>query len=244
MTTAKPTDAVAAPVMAPGMEPGDGTVGLSSIEAAARLRTDGPNALGGEGRRSRARILAGQFASPLVLILVAASCVSIAVGDPVEAGIILAIVGLSAGLGFVQEARAEASVAALQARLTLRATVIRDGRAQEVPVHDVVRGDVVDLAAGNIVPADGRLLAANHLYVDESSLTGESAAALKSPREEAPDGAPQGAPGAARVGEARGRPATPTARPRASGRPAPRATPTGTRSSSSARAWSAAPAAR
>jgi Mg2+-importing ATPase len=201
MTTAKPTDAIAAPVMAPGMEPGDGTVGLSSIEAAARLRTDGPNALGGEGRRSRARILAGQFASPLVLILVAASCVSIAVGDPVEAGIILAIVGLSAGLGFVQEARAEASVAALQARLTLRATVIRDGRAQEVPVHDVVRGDLVDLAAGDIVPADGRLLAANHLYVDESSLTGESAAALKSPREEAQDGVPLDAPGAARVGQ-------------------------------------------
>ncbi len=192
----------AARVTAQRTPPVGPSTGLTAGEAAARLRTDGPNALGGEGRRSRARILAGQFASPLVLILVAASLVSIAVGDPVEAGIILAIVGLSAGLGFVQEARAEASVAALQARLTLRATVIRDGRAQEVPVHDVVRGDVVELAAGNIVPADGRILAANHLYVDESSLTGESAAALKFPREQAPDGAPAGAPGAARVGDA------------------------------------------
>jgi Mg2+-importing ATPase len=162
---------------------GNPTAGLTSGEAAERLRHDGPNALGGEGRRTSLKILASQFASPLVLILVAASCVSIAVGDTVEAGIILAIVALSAGLGFVQEARAEASVAALQARLTLRATVIRDGREQEVPVHDVVRGDVVALAAGNIVPADGRLLAANHLYVDESSLTGESAAALKAPRD-------------------------------------------------------------
>ena len=162
---------------------GDAAAGLSSAEAAERLQADGPNALGGEGRRTRARILASQFASPLVLILVAASCVSIAVGDAVEAGIILGIVAMSAGLGFVQEARAEASVAALQARLTLRATVIRDGRAEEVPVHDVFRGDVVELAAGNIVPADGRLLAANHLYVDESSLTGESAAALKAPAE-------------------------------------------------------------
>jgi len=161
--------------------------GLTSSEAAERLRHDGPNALGGEGRRTSLKILASQFASPLVLILVAASCVSIAVGDTVEAGIILAIVALSAGLGFVQEARAEASVAALQARLTLRATVIRDGREQEVPVHDVVRDDVVALAAGNIVPADGRLLDANHLYVDESSLTGESAAALKTPREGEPD---------------------------------------------------------
>ena len=153
--------------------------GLTSAEAAEQLRTDGPNALAADGRRTRVRILAGQFASPLVLILVAASCVSVAVGDAVEAGIILAIVAMSAGLGFVQEARAEASVAALQARLTLRATVFRDGQAQEVRVHDVVRGDVVELAAGDIVPADGRLLVVNHLYVDESSLTGESAAALK-----------------------------------------------------------------
>jgi Mg2+-importing ATPase len=186
MTLVEHPGAVAAEVNAATGQPGDTSAGLTSGEAAARLRTDGPNALGHEGRRSRLRILASQFASPLVLILVAASIVSIAVGDAVEAGIILAIVGLSAGLGFVQEARAEASVAALQARLTLRATVIRDGRAQELPVHDVVRGDLVDLAAGDIVPADGRLLAANHLYVDESSLTGESAAALKAPREGTP----------------------------------------------------------
>jgi Mg2+-importing ATPase len=200
----------------PPAQQGDAPDGLSSAEAAERLRTDGPNALGGEGRRSRARILASQFASPLVLILVAASCVSIAVGDAVEAGIILAIVAMSAGLGFVQEARAEASVAALQARLTLRATVIRDGRAQEVPVHDVVRGDVVELAAGDIVPADGRLLAANHLYVDESSLTGESAAALKSPSAPRVEGAPSprndGGSGVAPAGP-RGAPADAPAQP-------------------------------
>jgi Mg2+-importing ATPase len=177
-------ETVPRPTMPPS---GDPSTGLTSGEAAQRLRLDGPNALGGEGRRSRLKILAGQFASPLVLILVGASCLSFVVGDPVEAGIILAIVALSAALGFVQEARAEASVAALQARLTLRARVIRDGHEQEVPVHDVVRGDVVALAAGNIVPADGRLLAANHLYVDESSLTGESAAAIKSPRDGEPD---------------------------------------------------------
>jgi Mg2+-importing ATPase len=197
MTLVEPPGAVAARQAALPVQPGETPAGLTSGEAAARLRTDGPNALGHEGRRSRLRILASQFASPLVLILVAASIVSIAVGDAVEAGIILAIVGLSAGLGFVQEARAEASVAALQARLTLRATVIRDGHAQEVPVHDVVRGDVVDLAAGDIVPADGRLLAANHLYVDESSLTGESAAALKTPGEPTPAVAPRDGPGPA-----------------------------------------------
>ena len=106
---------------------------------------------------------------------------SIAVGDRVEAGIILAIVGMSALLGFVQEARSEAAVAALQARLALQATVVRDGKQQEIPIPQVVRGDVVVLGAGDIVPADARLIEANHLFVDESSLTGESAAALKNP---------------------------------------------------------------
>jgi Mg2+-importing ATPase len=156
--------------------------GLTSVEASRRLRQDGPNALGGEGRRGPLAVLLGQFASPLVLILVAASVVSLAVGDRIEAGIILTIVAMSALLGFVQEARSEAAVAALQARLALRATVIRDGERQDVVIRDVVRGDVVVLAAGDIVPADARLLEANHLFIDESSLTGESAAALKSPR--------------------------------------------------------------
>ena len=126
-------------------------------------------------------MLVSQFASPLVLILVAASLVSIAVGDRVEAGIILTIVAMSALLGFVQEARSEAAVAALQARLAVRATVVRDGKRQEILIREVVRGDVVVLGAGDIVPADARLLEANHLFVDESSLTGESAASLKNP---------------------------------------------------------------
>ncbi|MGD0122460.1 MAG: HAD-IC family P-type ATPase [Candidatus Limnocylindrales bacterium] len=155
--------------------------GLTSAEAAARLKRDGPNALGSEGRRGPLAVLIGQFASPLVLILIAASAVSIAVGDKVEAGIILAIVAMSALLGFVQEARSEAAVAALQARLAVRATVVRNGKEQDVPIRDVVVGDVVTLGAGDIVPADARLLEANHLFVDESSLTGESAASLKNP---------------------------------------------------------------
>ena len=157
------------------------STGLTSVEAASRLRQDGPNAFGSEGRRGPLTVLVSQFASPLVLILVAASVVSIAVGDRVEAGIILAIVAMSALLGFVQEARSEAAVAALQARLALRATVVRDGKRQEILIRDVVRGDVVVLGAGDIVPADARLIEANHLFVDESSLTGESAASLKNP---------------------------------------------------------------
>jgi Mg2+-importing ATPase len=171
-------------VSAPG-EPieAPGSGGLTSGEAAARLREDGPNALGGSGRRSVVSILITQVASPLVLILVAASLLSLAMGDDVNAGIILAIVAMSAALGFVQESRSEAAVAALQARLALRATVVRDGTQQDVPIHDVVRDDIVTLDAGDIVPADGRIVEANHLYVDEASLTGESVPALKAPRE-------------------------------------------------------------
>jgi Mg2+-importing ATPase len=156
--------------------------GLTSAEAAARLRADGPNEIAGGGRRTQLSILVSQVSSPLVLILVGASLVSLVVGDVPNATIILAIVVMSAALGFVQEARSAAAVAALQARLTLRAVVVRDGVAEAVPVRDVVRGDLVVLDAGDVIPADGRVVEANHLYVDESSLTGESAPAVKTPR--------------------------------------------------------------
>jgi P-type Mg2+ transporter len=155
------------------------TAGLPSVEATSRLRADGPNAIEERGSRSPARILAGQFASPLVVLLVIASIASIVVGDRVDAGIILVIVVLSAVLGFVQEARSEQAVAALRARLAPQATAIRDGHQQVVPARSLVRGDVVVLDAGDVIPADARLLEANHLYVDESAMTGESAPALK-----------------------------------------------------------------
>jgi Ca2+-transporting ATPase len=149
--------------------------GLTSAEAAARLRAEGPNIIEEHGRRSLAAILLGQLASPLVILLIVASVISIIVGDQVDAGIILIIVVLSTALGFVQEARSEGAVAALQARLALQATVIRDGKEQDLPARELVRGDVIVLNAGDIVPADGQLRKANHLYVDESALTGESA---------------------------------------------------------------------
>ena len=173
-----------ATVIAPGVgaEPAAPT-GLTSAAAAERLRLDGPNRIGGSGRRTRLAILVSQLASPLVLILVGASLVSLVVGDEINASIILAIVVMSAALGFVQEARSESAVAALQARLTLRATVVRDGAPHELPIPEVVRGDLVTLSAGDIVPADGRVIEASHLYVDEASLTGESAPATKTVRE-------------------------------------------------------------
>ena len=159
--------------------PEDELVGLTSALAAERLRLEGPNTIEERGGRSLVVILVSQLASPLVILLIAASIVSIGVGDRIDASIILVIVVLSAALGFIQEARSEGAVAALRARLALQATVIRDGAEQDLPARDLVRGDVVVLNAGDIVPADGRLLQANHLYVDESALTGESAPALK-----------------------------------------------------------------
>jgi Mg2+-importing ATPase len=153
--------------------------GLTSAEAERQLRADGPNAVGREGHRGPLAILVSQFASPLVLILLAACLVSFAVGDKVEAGIILTIVLLSAALGFVQEARSAAAVEALQARLALKATVVRDGKQEDLPIVQLVCGDLILLGAGDIVPADARILESNHLYIDESSLTGESAASAK-----------------------------------------------------------------
>jgi Mg2+-importing ATPase len=165
--------------------------GLTSAEAAERLAREGPNAIGGRGRRSLLAILVAQFASPLVLILIAAALVSLVIRDAVTAGIILTIVAMSAALGFVHEARSEAALAALQARLTLHATVVRDGEPREVPIHDVVRGDLVVLSAGDIVPADLRLVEADHLYIDEAPLTGESVPVLKTaPTEDLASAAP------------------------------------------------------
>jgi Mg2+-importing ATPase len=171
--------APAAPAAESAPVPGAAATGLTSDEAAARLRKDGPNSVGREGRRGPLRILVSQFTGPLVLILIVASAVSSVVGDRVTGGIIITIVLLSAALGFVQEARSAAAVEALQARLALKATVMRDGKQQELPISGLVRGDVVLLGAGDIVPADGQILESNHLYIDESSLTGESAASLK-----------------------------------------------------------------
>jgi Mg2+-importing ATPase len=154
-------------------------IGLTDADAAQRLRLEGPNTIEERDRRSLLVILIGQFTSPLVILLVAASVVAIVVGDHVDAGIILVIVVLSATLGFVQEARSEGAVAALRARLALRATVVRNGEERDIPARELVRGDVVVLRAGDVVPADGRLHETNHLYVDESALTGESVPTLK-----------------------------------------------------------------
>jgi len=148
--------------------------GLTSVEASRRLAADGPNEVAGGGQRHGLRILLAQLRSPLVLVLVLASLVSRLLGERVEALVILLIVALNAALGFVQEYRAERTLRSLRRYLTPTARVRRDGRIVELPAAELVRGDVVELEVGDLVPADLELTAADNLSLDESSLTGES----------------------------------------------------------------------
>lgn len=154
--------------------------GLDSAEAARRLAQHGRNEVQ-VGRRRGWRLLLAQFTSPIILILVAATVLSMAVGDLTDGVIILAIIVASGGLGFWQEHAAGRAVDALQARVRVTATLRRDGREVAVPVSEVVPGDVVVLAAGEVVPADCRVLTAERLQVDQAALTGEAFPVEKNP---------------------------------------------------------------
>lgn len=155
--------------------------GLSSDEAARRLAVFGPNIPAPRRRMGRARILASQFTSPMSALLLAAAVLSIVVGEGVDGSVILGILLVSGGLGFWQELRATNAVEALLAVVRSTTIVLRDGRAREIPMDQVVAGDIVTLAAGASVPADARILVANDLFVDQSALTGESFPVAKEP---------------------------------------------------------------
>jgi len=148
--------------------------GLSADQARRRLAEEGPNRFDDAPRVAALRLLLHQFASPLVLILVLAAGLSLFLRDWSDAAIILLVVLGSTLLGFTQEYRASTAVAALRARLALTSRVRRDGAIMALPAQDLVRGDLVDLAAGNLVPADGVLIEARDLMLSESTLTGES----------------------------------------------------------------------
>jgi P-type Mg2+ transporter len=148
--------------------------GLSSPEAAARLQAQGPNELAPPRRFEALRELLRYFANPLVLILLVASVVSAAFGQLVSAGIIALMLLLSVALNFTQAYRSQQAAARLRRQVGQTATVIRDGVEREVPVREVVVGDLIHLKAGDLVPADGRLLSTRDLFVNEAALTGES----------------------------------------------------------------------
>jgi P-type Mg2+ transporter len=152
---------------------GSTAAGLSRNQAAARLAHVGPNALRSHGARPF-EVLARQLRNPLLVLLVAASLTSFAVGERTSALIILLIICLSVGLGFFNEYRSELAVEALHSQLRHSALTLRDGDAVAIDVTELVPGDVVRLAVGDVVPADLRLLEADGLECDESVLTGES----------------------------------------------------------------------
>lgn len=155
--------------------------GLTSSEAAERLARHGTNELPDAGSQPAWKMLLGQFAEPMVLILVAAAALSLAMRNWTEGIAIFAIVLMFGILGFLQERRAEQAMAALKRLASPMVRVRRDGGLASVPARDLVPGDVVCLDAGRAVPADLRLLECTQCAIDESLLTGESEAARKSP---------------------------------------------------------------
>ena len=153
---------------------GSGPQGLSSAQAAAALARHGPNTLRPPPRFGGLRLLLKQVQSPITLILIAAAILALALGDRTNAVIILAIVVVSSVLGFWQERGAAHAVAKLLAVVQTKATLLRDGSAVDLPVAEVVPGDVVRLAAGATIPGDCLLLESQDLFVDEAALTGET----------------------------------------------------------------------
>jgi Mg2+-importing ATPase len=166
---------------------GSGAQGLSHTEALARLRRDGPNAVAPSAELAAWALLARQFGGPLVLILLAGAGIALVLGEWMQALTIATIVMGSAAIGFAQEWRASQAVQSLRSRLALSARVWRDDRVQLRPASEIVAGDVVELAAGNLVPADGILLQARDFLVTQASLTGESLPVEKRPGVAAPD---------------------------------------------------------
>lgn len=150
-----------------------GAAGLSSAEAAAQLARCGANVFREDRKESLLRQYLSRFRNPLVLILLVASAVSAFTGEVTNFVIISCIVLLSVTLDFVQEYRANAAAEKLRQSVSVRASVLRDGKAVDVPVTEVVPGDLVLLSAGDLIPADGRVLAANDFFVKQALLTGE-----------------------------------------------------------------------
>ena len=148
--------------------------GLATAEARARLRRLGPNTLGVAGAWSAWVQLGRKLLNPLVLILLVASAIAGFTGDVASFLIIATMVVMSVALDFVQEYRADVAAKTLRQRVRVDASVVRDGAPRTIPAADIVAGDVVELSAGDLVPADGRVLEAKDLFVNQSMLTGES----------------------------------------------------------------------
>ena len=160
------------------------TTGLTATEAAAGLAAYGPNDPAAVKRTPGWVRFAARLGNPLVIVLIVASGLSAITGDVSSFVIVVAIVTLSMALDFVQESRAQNAIEALRRSVAVHATARRDGSAVAVPVDQIVPGDVVELIAGDLIPADGRILASRDLYVNQALLTGEPYPAEKHPAED------------------------------------------------------------
>ncbi|MDR3591802.1 MAG: magnesium-translocating P-type ATPase [Negativicutes bacterium] len=157
-----------------------GEQGLTSGEAAKRLQTYGRNALGQQEAAGAIAAFLRLFLNPLVAILLISAVTSYFLGEVNGALIIAALVLLSVALQFYHERRSGAAAAALRQRVAVHAEALRDGAKKDIPLDEIVPGDIIFLAAGDIVPGDARIISAKDLYVNQASLTGESFPAEKS----------------------------------------------------------------
>jgi Mg2+-importing ATPase len=169
-TGTKPTAELSIPIVAEPAAPH----GLTSVEARRRLTVSGPNETGGHRTAGMLRQVAAWLVNPLIVILLAASVLSAALGQTTNALLIGTMVLLSVSLNFFQTYRSNRAVERLRASVAPTATALRDGEWTAIPRRDLVVGDVVRLAAGDLVPADGSLLEPSHVYVQQAALTGES----------------------------------------------------------------------
>jgi len=148
--------------------------GLSEAEAAARLKTYGPNRLKPKRKTGILLLFLGQFKSPIILILLFAGVLSFFLHDPTDGVIILVIILFSGFLGFWQEKGAVQTVEKLLAAVEVKSEVLRDGKLMDLAVAEIVPGDIILLRAGDVIPADGLILESKDLFVDEAMLTGET----------------------------------------------------------------------
>ena len=153
--------------------------GLSGAEAANRINEYGHNEIIEKKKRSPVAMFLSQFKDFMIIVLLGAAILAGIFGDVVDTVAIIVIVILNAIIGFVQEYRAEKAIDALKKMAASSAVVIRDGKPATISSRDLVPGDVIRLEAGNIVPADVRLIETVKLKIEEASLTGESAAVEK-----------------------------------------------------------------
>ena len=148
--------------------------GLSEADAESRLAEAGPNVIASEKHRGWLWRLLTATRNPLVILLIVLAIISFATGDARAGTVMSLMVILGVSLRFVQEARADAAAAKLKAMITLTTAVVRAGKAEEIPLEKLAPGDVVTLCAGDMIPADVRIISAKDLFVSQATLTGES----------------------------------------------------------------------